>query len=238
MTDKACAVLMLNEAGVTLTVGVLGGVAPVPLRETVCGEPVALSVMLMAPLRLPTEVGINVTEILQFAPAARELPHVCVSAKSPDALIEAIVSAAFPEFVSVMACAALVEPVACEAKVRLVGASVTAGATPLPVNVIVSGESAALSVRVIAAVLAPTADGVKPTMIVQLAPAATLGVQVFVSVKSEALAPPIAILEKMSGTGPVFVTVTDWPVAALPTRLLPNPTLLELMETTGVPAVP
>ena len=67
---------------------------------------------LIVPVRLPIAVGVNFTEIVQFAPAARELPHVCVSAKSPDALIEAMVSAAVPEFVSVTDCAALVEPVA------------------------------------------------------------------------------------------------------------------------------
>jgi hypothetical protein len=102
-------------------------VVPVPLKATVCGDPVALSVIVSKPVWLPAAVGEKVTEMVQVAPVATLLPHVCVSAKSPDALMEVMESAAVPEFVSVMVCAMLVEPVVCVAKVRLVGESVTAG---------------------------------------------------------------------------------------------------------------
>jgi hypothetical protein len=51
---------------------------PVPLKATVCGLPVALSVTLTAALRVPLAVGLNVTLILQLAPAAKELPQVWV----------------------------------------------------------------------------------------------------------------------------------------------------------------
>src|SRR5436305_14313851 len=43
---------------------------PVPLNPAVCGDPVALSVMLTAALRAPAAVGVNVTEIVQLPPAA------------------------------------------------------------------------------------------------------------------------------------------------------------------------
>jgi hypothetical protein len=54
------------------------GPVPVPVRLTVCGLPVALSVMLTEAVRLPEAVGVNVTLIVQLPPAATELPHVLV----------------------------------------------------------------------------------------------------------------------------------------------------------------
>ena len=52
--------------------------APPPLRATDWGEPLALSVMLNAPVRFPDAVGVNVTEIVQFAPVATLVPQVFV----------------------------------------------------------------------------------------------------------------------------------------------------------------
>jgi hypothetical protein len=49
---------------------------PVPLRETVCGLPGALSVTERVPLRLPVALGVKVTLTVQRAPAANELPQV------------------------------------------------------------------------------------------------------------------------------------------------------------------
>ena len=51
---------------------------PVPERLTVCGLPLALSVMLTEAVRLPLAEGVNVTRIVQLALAATELPHVLV----------------------------------------------------------------------------------------------------------------------------------------------------------------
>ncbi len=51
---------------------------PVPLREAICGLPAALSETLSAALRNPDVVGLNVTLIVQLAPAANELPQVWV----------------------------------------------------------------------------------------------------------------------------------------------------------------
>jgi len=54
------------------------GAVPVPKRLTVCGLPLALSVMLTAAVRLPLAEGMNVTLIVQLAPGATELPQVLV----------------------------------------------------------------------------------------------------------------------------------------------------------------
>src|SRR5437762_11939129 len=94
------------------------GAGPFPVRLTVCGLPPPLSVMVKVPVRAPATVGVNVTLIVQvFDPAVagkvvgligQAVAPVLVSAKSPDAAMELIVSAAFPVFVSVTVCAALV----------------------------------------------------------------------------------------------------------------------------------
>lgn len=83
---------------------------PVPLRVTVCGEPVAVSEIVSVPVRAPIAVGVNLTEIAQLAPAATDDPQVFVSAKSPDAAIDLMSRTDPPELVSVTACAALVVP--------------------------------------------------------------------------------------------------------------------------------
>ena len=57
-------------------------VVPVPPSVTCCGLPAALSVMLRAAERAPLAVGLNVTLMLQVAPAANEF-HRCGFAESP-----------------------------------------------------------------------------------------------------------------------------------------------------------
>jgi len=51
-------------------------VVPIPLSETFCGLPAALSVTLKVALRLPDAVGLNVMLMVQLALAASELPQV------------------------------------------------------------------------------------------------------------------------------------------------------------------
>jgi hypothetical protein len=53
---------------------------PVPLKLTLCGLPVALLVIVIAPVRVPATVGVKVTLIVQLAPAASVDPQVVVRA--------------------------------------------------------------------------------------------------------------------------------------------------------------
>src|SRR5579863_7799572 len=63
-----------------LTTGAGGGV-PVPVRETACGLPAALSVTVTEAAREPVAVGVKVTLIVQVPLlAATELPQVLVCA--------------------------------------------------------------------------------------------------------------------------------------------------------------
>src|SRR5580693_2250489 len=88
---------------------------PVPVSETFCGLPGALSVMLTLAARFPVAVGVNVTLIAHFAPTARLevlAGQLLVSPKSPPLApvmaMLAMVNGAVPLFVSVTLCAALV----------------------------------------------------------------------------------------------------------------------------------
>jgi len=113
---------VLNVKEVALNVAV--GTTPVPDKVTACGDPVALSVIVSVPLRVPVAVGVKVTEIVQFLPPATLAPQVLVSAKSPEATIDVTVNAACPELASETVSAVLVVPTLWELKVRLVADSV------------------------------------------------------------------------------------------------------------------
>ena len=80
---------------------------PMPVSVAVCGLPLALSVTVKVPVRVPVVVGRKVTLIVHLAPAASELPQLLVWAKSPlSAPVMAMLlieSAALPEFERVAA---------------------------------------------------------------------------------------------------------------------------------------
>jgi len=65
----------------------------------------------------------------------------------------------------------------------------------------------ALSVRVTEAARAPAATGLKATLMVQLAPAATLDPQVFVCAKSAGLAPASAMPLMLKAAVPLLLRV-------------------------------
>jgi hypothetical protein len=56
------------------------GSVPMPVRLTVCGLPLALSVMVIAPVRVPVAVGVNVTLMVQVPAAATDVPQALVCA--------------------------------------------------------------------------------------------------------------------------------------------------------------
>jgi hypothetical protein len=123
---------------------------------------------------------VKVTLILQLAPAATLDPHVLVCAKSlafvPVTAMLVMVRVALPLLVRVTAWAVLVVPTAWLENARLPVDRVTAGAgelVPVPDKPTACGLPLALSVTLSEALRLPVAEGVKVTLIVQLAPAAT-----------------------------------------------------------------
>jgi len=124
--------------------GVMARPTPVPVSVTDCGLPVALSRMLSDPLRGPIVVGVNVTLIsqLEFGVSATVVEHAglalaaVVTAKLPEGVNAVNVTLAFPVFVTVTCCAALVVFAFCAAKVSELVESETCriGATPVPLS--------------------------------------------------------------------------------------------------------
>jgi hypothetical protein len=95
-------------------------------------------------------------------------------------------------------------PTFCAGKVKEAGERLTTGAVPVPVRLMVWVAGLALSVMVTAPVLVPAAVGLKVTLRVQLAPAATLEPQVLVWEKS-----PLTVKLVMRRVAlPVFLSVT------------------------------
>jgi hypothetical protein len=93
--------------------------------------------MLRVPVRVPTAVGLKVTEMVQLAPALTEVPQVLVWEKSPLAVMLEMVSEALPVLVRVTVCAALLVPSIWAAKVREEDDKLTADAVPVPVKLTV-----------------------------------------------------------------------------------------------------
>ena len=87
---------------------------PTPERLAVCGLFVALSVTVKVAVRVLMAVGVKVTLMVQWAPAARLEPQLLVSAKSPlllPVIPMLLILVATPDpFVKVIACARLVVP--------------------------------------------------------------------------------------------------------------------------------
>lgn len=78
------------------------GDVPVPLRATVCGLPVALSVTETVPLVVPVMVGAKLTLMVHELPAATLVPQLFVSEKPALTAIPEIASADEPVLVSVI----------------------------------------------------------------------------------------------------------------------------------------
>jgi hypothetical protein len=214
-------VAAVTVAGKAIDVGVkvIAGAAtaaPVPVKLTVCGEPVALSAIDRDAVRVPAAAGLNSTETVQVAAAASEVVQVFAEIRKEVGLVpvrvsEVRVRAAVPEFFTVTTCAAVVDPTVVEAKVRVVGVSVTAGAAaaPVPVRATVCGEPVALSAIDRDAVRVPAAAGLNSTETVQVAAAASVVVQVFAEIRKEVALVPVRVSEvRVRAVVPEFFTVT------------------------------
>jgi hypothetical protein len=172
----------------------------------------------MLPPRDQTAVGVKLTVIVQDAPTAMAADaQLLVCEKSPAAITLLIVNGAVPVLVTVIGDDVLVVPTSTPAKLRLRGDRVATGAIPVPLMAALCGLPAALSVILTVDDRLPVLVGVKVTLIVQLAFAASEEGQVLVCEKS-----PVLLLEILtpvieSDAFPVFVSVMTCGVLPMPT---------------------
>ena len=204
---------------------------PVPERLTVCGLPLALSVMVTEAVRLPLAEGMNVTLIVQLAPAATLAPQLLVCAKSlelaPVSAMLVMFSVVPPLFVSVAAWALLVVPRAWLANVMLGGDKFAVGcATPVPDSEMLIVELRALLMIDMVPVTLPPTAGANSTLKVALSRACR--VRGNTSPLMLKPAPVTVACETVTLRVPVFVRVT-LRVRLVPTVTLPKLRLLELV---------
>ena len=115
----------------------------------------------------PEVVGAKCPWMVQFDPGARVEPQLLTKtydeAFTPVTVMLPMFSVALPVLVRVTDCDALLVPTFWLPNERLVAERATAGAraTPVPLRAMLCGESLALSVMVMAAVIAPPVIGVK-----------------------------------------------------------------------------
>jgi hypothetical protein len=181
---------------------------PVPVSAAVCGPLGSLSATLKVAVAAAAAVGVNVTLMVQAAPAARVVPQVVVSANN-DADVPPMETAMALKgevvlLLRVTIFAGLVVlmdwlPKATVAGVRNIPVG---GVVPVPVSAIVCGLLGSLSTTVSAAFSVAVVEAVKIISMVQFEPAANVVVQVEVPrVKSVALAPvnemvmPVSVAE-------------------------------------------
>ena len=154
--------------------------------------------------------------------------------------------AAVPVLLRVIAWVAAVVPTVVLAKVRLEDERLTTGAgvTPVPLRATFCGELAALSLMLTAAVSAPAPVGLNVTVILQLAPAATVLPQVLVWLNELALVPviematPLGFNTKLKAALPVLLRVIAWVAAVAPTVVLAKVSGEGERLATGAEAVP
>ncbi len=171
-----------------LPLSVTAGAVPFPVRDKVCGLPVALSATETVALRPPVAVGVNVAAILQVPPAATDPisrqsatpgPFGATSWKSPGfvpvSVTLVIVTADDALLVSTVVICALATPVRWLPNNTVVGLKFTVEVTPAPLMETDCVDPAtAPASSVITSVTGPyerTVVGAKVTTIVQLDPA-------------------------------------------------------------------
>jgi hypothetical protein len=211
-------------------------VTPVPLKATVFGEPVALLVIVMAPVALPVDVGAN------FAVNGEDCPAVKVSGRAsplrlkPVPLAEAAVTVtlAVPGLVRVTVCEPL-PPTVTLPKFTLAGEAESCSVTPVPLRATVLGEPVALLVMVMAPVALPVVAGAKVAVKGEDWPAANVSGRV-----SPLRLKPVPVAEAavtVTLAVPVFVRVTVCGLL-LPTVTLPKFTLAGETESCSVTPAP
>lgn len=209
----------------------VGAAVPEPLSVTADGEPLALCVIVRLALRAPVADGVNASLIVHeldtaTLPPTEQVPPAEIwnsAACAPPSVSVLITSGAVPVLLTVTVWSAEVVATVW-LKLSVVGDTPITGvsATPVPDRLVVLCPPAALCVTIRLALRAPAAEGVNPTLMVQLLPAAT--------VPLAAQVPPLIVnsvpllidnVPRVNGALPVLESVTVCAEPAVPTFTLP-----------------
>src|SRR2546428_8667172 len=196
---------------------VTAGPIPTPFSASCWGLLGALSVRVRLPFRVPGTPGVKTTWMTQLWLASRRPRQAvdCICQKSPVVAMLVTTSGALPTFVRVMGFGALDWPTFTSPKPGPPdGASLTSGATPIPLSGIDSGLPAAPSTIVTKPVIAPIPLGVKRRTMEQLPLGARLEGQ---SVASAWKSPDAATLWMARGRSPWLVRVVLCGALVVPT---------------------
>src|SRR6476469_2365250 len=192
------------------------GAVPVPLRVRLWGESAASSVTTTLAVRAPVVPGAKRAVIVQLSFGASVAGQSSLTAKSPGfaparATLETC-RPAVPVLRTVAVCAALAVSTRWAPKARLDGVTAAAGAVgvPVPPTGMLCGVSGASSPTTRFALRAPVSDGAKLTVIVQVAPTASVLPQSPADWKSPAFAPVKPIDAIASVAVPVLRRATGW----------------------------
>ena len=196
-----------------------------PAQTTLCGLPVALSVIESVPLLAAVPVGVNVTKIVQLAFCAMPLPVVeqvpPETANGPMVVIfeKVTLTVVLLVFFTVTVIGALVVFRFCAGKVSVGGSTVTVAVAVavVPLNVTVCGFPVALSsntsVPLLGAVpvgvnvtsTVQALPGVMPSRQVQVPPAAIANGPVVAKLVTTAFATLLTLFVSVTVTGPLVV---------------------------------
>ena len=219
---------------------------PRPVRATVCGLLVPVSVNCSVADRFPVVVGAKTIVAVQLPDAARVVPQVLAEITKSPGLVPPtamllMVIELVPLLVSVTDFGPPLPPTATKVQFNAVGDTVAdeVPPDPVPVRLTDCGLLVALSVNCNAAVRVPGAVGLKTTVAEQAPPATRLEPQVVpLSTKSAALVPLTATLLIVTAVLRVLVTVTDCAALLDPTAVLANDRLpgLTLTPFAAVPS--
>jgi hypothetical protein len=202
---------------------------PVPLSDRLAGTVATLAETVNVPVLAPVPIGVKLTVMLQLAPAAMLPMQGLLCVKSPlvapggQVLMAEIVTALAVPFVRVTVCGALLVPTTWLPKVSDDGDRVRLP-TPVPLSDTLAGTVATLADTVSVPVLAPVPIGVKLTVMLHEAPAASVPMHGLLCVKSPLVAPGGQVLMALMVTAaPVpLARTTVWVALLVPTTWLPK----------------
>ena len=143
---------------------------PTPFRAADCGLCGALSATARVPVCVPAAVGLKVTLMEQFAPAASCAPQLLVCRKLPVIEIPEMLRAAVPVLERVMAIGALVEFTICEGKLSVLGDKAATDPTLVPLSETVPDPMVASLATLRVPVKLPIALGRNTTLMLVVPP--------------------------------------------------------------------